>query len=153
MTDAGLSHKPKTPKLSALLCFLVGNSEQLYILLYIEKLTLCGCACVHIHVWMCIHAMAWIWKPEDKWKELVLSCTFWGQNLGLQAWWQIPLPTKQSHWPSPTVCVRINGLSENYQIVYRSWYPPEMEGVTLLLNMPLVLVAGHKEIELELSWE
>lgn len=113
------------------------------------------CVAVHVYTSMygCIHAMARVWKPEDKWKELVLSCTFWGQNLGLQALWQIPLPTKQSHWPSPTVCVRINGLSENYQIIYRSWYPPEMEGITLLLNMPLVLVAGHKEIELELSWE
>lgn len=52
MTDAGLSHKPRTPKLSALLCFLVGNLEHLYSLLYIEKLILCGHACVYIHVWM-----------------------------------------------------------------------------------------------------
>lgn len=52
MTDAGLSHKPRTPKLSALLCFLVGNLEHLYSLLYTEKLVLCGHACVYIHVWM-----------------------------------------------------------------------------------------------------
>lgn len=44
-------------------------------------------------------------------------------------------------------------LAENDQIIDRSWYPPEMEGMTLLLNMPLVLVKGHKEIELEVSWE
>lgn len=81
----------------------------------------------------------------------ILPCMFWGQNSGLQAWWQVFLPIKQSHWPSLAVCVMINGLSENDQIIYSSWYPPEMEGLTLLLNMPLVLVTGHKEIELELN--
>lgn len=110
---------------------------------------------MHVYTYMygCIHARARVWKPEDKWKQLVLSCMFWGQNSGFQAWWQVLLPTEQSHWPSPTVCVGLNGLAENDQIIHRSWYPPEMEGMTLLLNMPLVLVKGHKEIELEVSWE
>lgn len=47
----------------------------------------------------------------------------------------------------------ISRLCENYQIVYKSWYTPEIEGMTLMLNMPHVLVTGHKEIEPELNWE
>lgn len=109
---------------------------------------------------MCINTCMDAYMPGHGYGNQRTSGSSWfshvcsgGRTRVFQAWWQVLLPTKQSHWPSPPVCVGINGLSENDQIIYRSWYPPEMEGITLLLNMPLVLVTGHKEIELELSWE
>lgn len=61
------------------------------------------------------------------------------------------LTTKLSHRTSPTVCVMINGITESCQIIFKSWYPPDIERMTLLLNVPHVLVIGHREIELELS--
>lgn len=50
------------------------------------------------------------------------------------------------HWPSSTFCVMITGLSENYQMLCNSWYPPDIEGMTLLMKMTHILVTRHKEI-------
>lgn len=109
-----------------------------YLYLFISLLFSCLNIYVYICVCTCVYvcAMAHKWRSESNLQELVLLCAFWILKSGLQAWYQVLLPSKpsplsflnhscvQTEFPALVVCFYLSICFECACVcVIHAWSP------------------------------